>query len=274
MGVIRYDITEETLQEQNLPQSELSILTGMDSSSYLITDAEQHVLAIRAFSHAATEVWWQADERLRATFKKTRLAWLGPRFSLVPARLYNGDARREMLSDITNLKASETVLADALPGLDAMLIYALDQDKLSEWRRAYVGCRFYHALTPILHELAQLTRRQGKAQVYAYLRDGMLYTIGIERDRLVFCNAFSCPAAKDYLYYVLLTYEQCRWKPASVPLRIFGEILPATEVYNLFYRYVRDVEFLQLRETFTLGPLAKQQPTHLFHDLFSLQQYH
>lgn len=257
-----------------LPQSELSILTGMDSSSYLITDTEQQVLAIRAFTHSKSEAWWQADERLRATFKKTRLAWLAPRFSLIPARLYNGDARRKMLANITNLKASETVLADAIPELDVFLIYALDQNKLDEWRRAYVGCRFYHALTPILHSLAQFTRQQGKAHVYAYLRDGILYTIGIERNQLKFCNAFSCPAAKDYLYYVLLTYEQCGWKPNSVPLRVFGEILPGTEVFNLFYRYVRDMEFLQLKETLRLGTQAQQQPAHLFHDLLCLQQYH
>lgn len=274
MGVIRYDITEEAFGEQGLPQSELSILTGMDSSSYLITDPEQKALAIRAFSHPPAETWWQTDERLSAGFKKIRLAWLGPRFTLVPARLYNGNARQTMLADLTDLKDSDTVLADALPELGAYLLYALDKDKLSEWRRVFVGCRFYHGLTPILHELAQYTRRQGRAQMYAYLRDGLVYLVGIERDRLLFCNAFSCLAAKDYLYYVLLAYEQCGWKAAQVPLKIFGEILPATEVFNLFYRYVREVEFLQLKATSMMGPQAKQHSVHLFYDLLSLQHYH
>lgn len=274
MGVIRYDITEEAFREQSLPQSELSILTGMDSSSYLITDPEQKALAIRAFSHPSSETWWQTDERLGASFKKIRLAWLGPRFTLVPARLYNGDARQSMLADLTDLKDSDTILADAVPELGAYLLYALDEDKLAQWRRAFVGCRFYHGLTPVLHELAQYTRRQGRAQMYAYLRDGFIYIVAIERDRLVFCNAFPCHAAKDYLYYVLLAFEQCGWKSAQVPLKIFGEILPATEVFNLFYRYVRDLTFLQLKETSMMGPQAKQHSVHLFYDLLSLQHYH
>lgn len=274
MGVIRYDITEEAFRDQSLSQSELSILTGMDSSSYLITDPEQKALAIRAFSHSPAEPWWQTDERLGAGFKKIRLACLGPRFTLVPARLYNGNARQTMLADLTELKDADTVLADALPELGAYLLYALDKDKLSEWRRVFVGCRFYHGLTPLLHELAQYTRRQGRALMYAYLRDGFVYLVAIERDRLLFCNAFSCHAAKDYLYYVLLAYEQCAWKPAQVPLKIFGEILPATEVFNLFYRYVREVEFLQLKATSMMGPQANQHPVHLFYDLLSLQYYH
>lgn len=274
MGVIRYDITEEALNEQRLPLTELSILTGVDSSSYLITDSERNVLAIRAFTHPVTEAWWKTDARLGQSFAKTRLAWLGRRFTLVPARLYNVEARRNMLEELTDLQAGDTVLADALPELDAYLVYALSQEQLDTWRRAYVGCRFYHGLTPILCALAQESRRFGKARVYAYLRDGLLYTVAIERERLLFCNVFSCPASKDYLYYVLLTYEQCGWKPAQVSLRIFGEVLTSSEVFKLFYRYVHDVQVLPNSFQLHVGSQADEHPAHLFYDLFSLQQYH
>lgn len=274
MGVIRYDITEENFDIQNLPQNELSILTGVDSSSYLVAGSEQQGLAVRAFTHLPQEKWWEADERVIMTFKKIRVAWLGSRFTLVPARLYNGDARRSFLSGITTVSDEEAVLADPLPGLDAFLVYALDQQRLTDWRRAFVGCRFYHCLSPILDDMAKRTRRLGKAQLYAYIKEGSLFAVGIERNRLLFCNFFSCPTAKDYLYFILLAYEQCGWKPAQVPLRLYGEALPDAELYKLLYRYVKDVAFGSGPDQFRWGDRANQYASHLFYDLACLHQYH
>lgn len=275
MGVTRYDITEEAYREQSLPQSELSILTGMDSSSYLISGPESEVLAIRAFTHSKADPWWNTDQRLsQQTYQKVRLAWQSHRFTLVPARLYNGEQRSSFLESLTKVPASETVLADPLPELDAFLVYSIDQQRLSTWRRAFVGCRFYHAMTPILHQLAQLGQQYGRPAVFAYLRGQSIYTIGIDRNQLMFCNAFSCPTAKDSLYYLLLTYQQCGWKAQSVPLYLFGEILPDADLHRLLYRYVRQVSFIDDITGLQWGNVTAEHPVHLFYDLAALQQYH
>lgn len=274
MGVIRYDITEQSFVENDLASYELSILTGVDSSGYLLVDANQRAMAIRAISHPPRERWWEQDARLDQSFNKVRIGWLSDRFTLIPARLYQGEDRRVLLSELTELREDETVLADALPNLDSFLVYAIEQDRLNRWRRDFVGSRFFHGLTPILHELSQIARQLGRPQVFAYLRDQLLITVGLERDRLVFCNAFKCLAAKDYLYYVLLTYEQCGWKPTGVPLRLLGEVLPEAEVYKLFYRYVKEVDLLVAPAGVHLGNQARSQSGHLFFDLVALQQYH
>ncbi len=275
MGVTRYDIVEEAFREQSLPQSELSILTGMDSSSYLISDPQSRVLAIRAFTHSSTEPWWNTDTRLnQPSYNKVRLAWQSHRFTLVPARLYNGQQRASFLETLTKIQESETVLADPLPELDAFLVYAINQQRLSTWRRAFVGCRFYHAMTPILHQLAKLGQQFGRPAVFAYLRGESIYTIGIDRNRLMFCNAFKAPTAKDSLYYLLLTYQQCGWKAQAVPLYIFGELLADAELYRLLYRYVRQVNFITDTGHLQWGEVASEHDMHLFYDLAALQQYH
>lgn len=275
MGVIRYDITEEAFQEKSLPLTELSILTGMDSSSYLITGPKAEVLAIRAFSHSSAEPWWNTDERLnQGTFSKVRLAWQSRRFTLVPARLYDGEQRRSFLTTLTKLTEQETVLADALPALDAFLVYAVEQQRLTTWRRAFVGCRFYHVLTPLLGQVAQLAQQIGRPSVFAYLRDGNIFTIGIDRNQLLFCNSFACPEAKDGLYYVLLTYQQCGWKTNQVPLYLIGEIMTDAEIYRLLYRYVKQVNFIADRSGLNWGSSSATHPVHLFYDLAALQQHH
>lgn len=274
MGVIRYDITEEAFHKQSLPQTELSILAGMDSSSYLVSDTNKQALAVRAFSHQPTESWWLTDDRLQtASFQKVRLAWRSSRFTLIPARLYDGEQRTTFLEALTSIEDSETVLADSVEGLDTFLVYAVDQERLSHWRRKFIGCRFYHALTPLLSQLARIGQQLGRPAIFAYIHSGSIYTVGLDRNQLIFCNGFHTPEAKDSLYYVLLAYQQCGWKTQQVPLYLFGEILPDAEVYRLFYRYVRHVHFVEHNNGLQWGTQAATHPQHLFFDLTALQQY-
>ncbi len=275
MGVVRYDITEASFSTSTKPNCELSILTGMDSSSYLIANENQEVQVIRSLVHEGNEAWWSTDERVTASYRKVRLAWLGGTQTLVPSRLYNGDERRSYLERLTVLSASETVLADPVPELNAFLVYAIEQERLDQWRRQFIGCRFYHVLSPVLHHLAALTQRQARPAVFAYIKDQFLMVAGLERGQLLFCNIFPCQAAKDFLYFTLLAYEQCQWKPDKVPLRLFGEVLSDSEIYRLLFRYIREVTFLtpavgDLR----FGPVADEQPHHFFYDLASLHLYH
>lgn len=274
MGVVRYDITADAFDVSATSQCELSILTGVDSSAYLITDGAHQALAVRALTHGPQEQWWTEEERVQRNYQKVRLAWRGHRFTIVPARLYNGDARQALLMNLTALSDQDTVLADPLPELDAFLVYALDQTQLTLWRRTFVGARFYHIATPLLHRLAALARKQGRPQVYAYFHDGWMTTIGLERDQLRFCNTFRCPDTKDYLYYLLLTYEQCGWKPDQVTLHLLGEVMRDAAVYKLLYRYVRDIQFLTTAEGVTFSSAMSEHPGHLFFDLASLAAYH
>ncbi len=276
MGVIRYDITEDSFAENKLPLCELSILAGVDSSSYLIVDDENQMNALRAIVHDKEEQWWRNDDRLKHSYRKIRLAWLSERFTIIPARLYEGNKRREYLSSLTQLKDSDAVLADAIPELDIFLVYALDGNKLSDWRRAFIGCRFYHLLTPVLHQLALHNRQQLGPMVYAYFRDDLLVVIAIESGQLRFCNAFTCKAANDFLYFTLLAYQQCKWSPSTVSLELLGELTENAAIYKLFYRYFKKIKFSKLPSEAAMNRKrnTEQLDEHVFYDLFSLQLYH
>jgi hypothetical protein len=273
LGITRYDIIEETFQPEKYASSELSILTGVDSSSYLVVDQDRQVLGVRAFTHNPLGNWWEQDKYLQHPYQKIRMAWLGRKYTLIPTRLYHADDRRKYLSDLTPLSADEIVLADAIPALNLVLVYALSQNQLSIWRRNFVGCRFYHVLSPLLQQLARQTSRLGLPRMYTYVRDRHLFIIGIDRNKLQFCNAFLCHSAKDYLYYLLLAYEQCGWETNKVPLRLFGEVVSDSEIYKLFYRYVRDVEFLKEDLFLKWGKKSSEQPSHLFYDLAALHSH-
>lgn len=273
MGVIRYDIIEDSFQPEKSASSELSILAGVDSSSYLMLDQNKTAIGLRGLTHEPTEKWWDDDKYLQHNYRQIRVAWLARKFTLVPDRLFNPDDRHKYLEDLTRISSDETIIADSIPQLDTILVYAQKEKVLSAWRRNFVGVRFYHVLTPLLKQLTQHAIGLGLPCVYAYVRDGYLFVIGLDRNKLQFCNVFACHAAKDFLYYLLLAYEQCGWKTSKVPLKLFGEIVSDAEIYKLFYRYIRDIEFLPDNNMVKWGAKTSVQPSHLFFDLSALSNY-
>jgi hypothetical protein len=274
LGVDRYHITEAPWSADQAPAAELSILAGVDSSSYLIIDHDSRALVTRILDHDAGADWWTSMADLSLSYRKVRIAALARRFTLVPTRLYDAEQRRGYLASITSLESSDVVLADSLPELEVMLVYAIPQDMLSTWRRAFIGSRFYHALSPIIQQLAQQTRQAAATQVYGYIRRNRFAVIALERGQLRFANTFPCRASKDYLYYLLLAYEQCQWDPQEVGLQLFGEILPDGAIYPLLQRYFKKIRFQEASRQIRWGEASQAYPSHLFTDLACLHLHH
>ncbi|MCB0638361.1 MAG: DUF3822 family protein [Lewinella sp.] len=250
---------------------ELSILSGMDSSSYLLVSDDGQVLSIRAVDHEAGEAWWQVDDRLNQPVGNVQIGYIDHCFTLTPTRLYNSEHRREYLAALSSLPDEVTVMADPIPELDVFLVYGLPQRRLTAFRHAFVGSRQVHILKPLLQAFAQHNRLRGLPAVYAYFWRNELFLVGLEGNLLSFCNAFSFLDAKDALYFVMLAFDQCGWKPNETPLLLCGEIVENGEIYRWLQRYTRRLTFLTPPGDLRWGSLTSQQPPHRFFDLAALQ---
>jgi hypothetical protein len=274
LGVDRYHITEAQWSADQAPSTELSILTGVDSSSYLLVDHDGRALVTRVIEHEPGADWWSGIPDLSLTFRKVRIAALARRFTLVPTRLYEAAQRRRYLESITTLETEDVVLADSLPELEVMLVYAIPQEMLNTWRRNFVGSRFYHALSPLIQHLSQQNRQTAATQMYAYIRRNHFAVFGLEQGQLRFANIFPCRATKDYLYYLLLAYEQCQWDPQEIALQLFGEILPDGAIFPLLQRYFKKLNFQEPSRQLRWGEASQAYPAQLFTDLACLHLHH
>ena len=92
MGKIKFEITDDKLLKQPLASQELSILIGMDSFTYMVSDTDQSILALKDFSygspiHKAADLEKQvktifAEEKyLSEAPKKVKIAFLNSKSS-------------------------------------------------------------------------------------------------------------------------------------------------------------------------------------------------
>jgi hypothetical protein len=109
-----------------------------------------------------------------------------------------------------------------------------------------------------------------KSGVYIHVRGYNLQITVIDRQHLIFYNSFRFDSPGDFLYFVLLAYEQCRLKPDTTPLYISGTILENGAIYRNLFRYVQHIQFLGMPGAVQLSKALSLPNKHLFFDLFAV----
>ena len=69
---------------------------------------------------------------------------------------------------------------------------------------------------------------------------------------------------------VLLVYNQFKLNPEVIPLHISGQLVKESAIYKSLYRYVRNISFLKISDTYQLNAKLSENPTYFFFDVLSL----
>ncbi len=278
MGKINKDIVEDTFIKKNTSIYELSILIGMDSFDYMVLDSQQKVLALRSYSldprlgpsASQLKTIAQEDKLLQPAYRNARAGFVSRESTLVPRRLFNEKEKRAYLEQSAQLESGVNVLADALPALDIYNIYALSPETEDFARASFPGARLFHLGTALLEGLRQHAARDQGHKVYAHIQEGLLYLLVFNSGELLYFNTFSYKSAKDFIYYLLLAFQQFGLKAKDVPAFFSGQLVEDSEIYREAQRYLGDIHFMKAPAFFKLGPKLSKEPQHLYFGLLSL----
>lgn len=194
-----------------------------------------------------------------------------PRRVYVPNRLYNPDAAKTYLEHGLELAPGEAIRTEEVPHQAAKIVYALPE-RVADWLNRYFRqARTVHISTAFLKVLPD-HYRQGR-WVIAHVWDRQLLLFFLEEGRLIFENSFSCHHAKDFLYYILLVYDQFQLNPMTVPIALSGHLAQDSEIFRLVFRYIQHLEFLELGKTIQFGPKLGEQPRYFYNDLLALLEF-
>lgn len=109
----------------------------------------------------------------------------------------------------------------------------------------------------------------GSQRLFLHVQDQRLHLTFYDVEQLVYHNVFPFQTAKDFLYYVLLIYDQFGLAPERVPIYLSGTILPDGELYRLLYRYVRHLHLAAPPQGVAFGPQWDPATAHLYYPLLT-----
>lgn len=104
--------------------------------------------------------------------------------------------------------------------------------------------------------------------VYCFVEASSFEIFVFQNKKLRFSNKFFYQSSRDFAFYLLSVYDKLGLSPDTVPLIFSGDIFKDAEIWQLLWKYVRNIRYLKGNDPFTysyhLNDIPKHQYFHLF----------
>lgn len=105
----------------------------------------------------------------------------------------------------------------------------------------YGSFTYKHASSILVQKVLDWSKNNEAPQIFVHCQESNFQLIAVKNQKLVLFNTFDYQTKEDFLYYLLFTAEQLHWNPESFVLKLFGKISKESELYQIAYKYVRNV---------------------------------
>lgn len=254
----------------------------MDRFSYAILNDENHLLVLKSYLinadlksskklYPALDNIFSEDELLKLNFKEKKVGLINNKNTFIPNKLFQPEEVDIYLSNQVGNIPTDQVFVDDLVKMDAKNIYAFDQEIYFLIKGLLPNAKFIHNATSVLAGFCDQQNHNSGKRVFVNVKGDHLQIALLDNKEVIFYNSFDFHNEQDFLYHVMLVFNQFGLSPASHPVILTGQITKDSQIYRMLFRYINIIAFLEAPSGIQLGSKYTGTPTHFFFDLFSLR---
>ncbi|HYV91198.1 MAG TPA: DUF3822 family protein [Chitinophagales bacterium] len=180
------------------------------------------------------------DELLKNLFSERQIGILTPDFTLLPKEFSDSHLSDQWKKKFTQQKNSSVLCADQIEDMNLEVDFVVPTQVINLLEDILKKYKLHHSITNQIRTLA--SRNQGRA-VYCTVQSGFLQVIYLDSGQLMFANIFQYQSAEDFIYFLLAVYNQHHLDPENVKVVLLGEIMKDSAMFQLVYKYIRNIEF-------------------------------
>lgn len=281
MERLRFDIADASLRTDGSERLELSLLIGSGTFSFFVFDEKNRIRALKSWHlEVANGIGFQerrlamarivaGQPILNGRFSRSTCAISNPWVSLVPDKIFEEKSLPAYLNLLMDASSEKfAFFSEKLPGMPIRLVWAAEKDLVFFCQNNFPAALLRHSASGIIESWKGLASPY-TPEIYANVQGKTLQIAMFDRGDLQLFNTFSYSSSADFLYFVMLVYEQFRLDPEKTPLFLSGELLPDSEIWRMLYRFILDIRFLPRTARYVHPIEALELPGHLHFDLLS-----
>ncbi len=169
--------------------------------------------------------------------------------TLVPKPLFS----KENLSDYLqyNLKVLENdfITYDEIQNSEMINVYIPFVHINNFLFEQFGSFEYKHSSTVLIELLLAKYKNSTNIDFFVNVEYDFFQIIILKEKKLLFFNSFSFKTKEDFIYYILFTAEQLQLNPEDFKLIFLGAIEKESELYDIVYKYVRNIAFLEIDTT-------------------------
>jgi hypothetical protein len=275
-------VADEILSQENTEKCWLSIQLFAEGLAFSILDPSANMLLAIAhhpfkpgYKKSYTEQitsCLQQNPWLSRTYEKVGIIAETQKSTLIPEPLYMEEKKLSYLTFNHDVLADEVVMADKLLNLQAYNIFALPNDLLHSLKELFPYSGIHHFSSSLIEILLMKFKNlDTEDTVFTYVRHSYFDVVYLKNQQLFFSNSFKYNTKEDLIYYLIFVFEQLKMNPEKVQLKIMGEISKEDAVFEMLFRYIRHIEFIDRNEDFFYSHVFDSLPKHSYYNLLNFQ---
>lgn len=112
-------------------------------------------------------------------------------------------------------------------------------------------------------------KRFEETTAYCFVEASNFQLFVFKDKKLIFSNRFCYQSSRDFAFYLLSVYEKLNLSPDTVPLVFSGDIFNDAEIWQLLWKYIRNMHYLNGNKHFDFSYHFDHLPIHQYFHLFN-----
>ncbi len=212
------------------------------------------------------EKLYSEEKHLKNKFEEVTILFSNNLYTLVPEAYFIEKEASTYLKFNTKILKTDVVAHDILSN-ELVNVYIPYTNINNYFFDKYGEFEFKHNITVLIE--AVLAKKNESLNTQVYLNDFSNYydLVVVHNNKLLLANTFQYETKEDFIYYLLFTAEQLQIDPSEFKLWLLGDIAKESEIFDIAYNYIKNIDFLIPTFNFT----SELEQSETFHrEAFSL----
>ena len=175
---------------------------------------------------------------------EVKLIYYNKTSTLVPSALYDQKNSLNYLKYNASIKVDDIAANDQVLNHEINNVYIPNSEINNFIFEKFKTFDFYHYSSLIIEKISNELVENFSEKVYVNINDGFFDILFFKDKKLEFYNSFDHNSNEDILFYLLFCFSELKLNPDKIHTVFSGSINLDSKLYELIYRYVRNVELI------------------------------
>ncbi|MGG7035180.1 MAG: DUF3822 family protein [Flavobacterium sp.] len=166
--------------------------------------------------------------------------------TFVPKALFDKNLLKEYLQFNNKVFENDFFTFDEMANQEmnnVYIPYVNINNFLIDWFGSF---NYKHSNSILVSKLLNLSKNIEERLFFAHVQADKFEIVIVENQKLLLFNSFEYKTKEDFIYYILFVAEQLNLNPEFFKLYLFGDISEESDLYKIAYKYIRNIDFLDL----------------------------
>lgn len=238
----------------NLNNLELSIQLSLSGLSFCILNKDSNtIIEVKELRFEKRlnpfevldelKVLFENESTLNNSFTNVTIVHNNDLSTLVPEALFNKNHVADYLKFNSKILKSDFIAYDSILENSSVNVYVPYININNYIYDKFGTFIFKHISSVLIDSILRIEKASTTPKVYIHVSLNHFEIIIIKEGKLELYNTFVYNSKEDFIYYILFTAEQLNLNPETLNLVFIGDITEDDEIYNIAYKYIRNISF-------------------------------